>query len=321
VPVDWHSALSIYASPRFLASVSDEFGWLGGVNPAGSLRCVLPYTVVRKATLRLVRFRVETIALHPDFDVAEEKSFLNSAVEHFRAAGADVIIPATTNTIFRTYPDGAEAAPYGTIVLDLAASEEELWKQVHPKHRNKIRSAAKQGVRLASGGQHLETAYRLIRETFGRSRLPFMGLQPFRRMVEALGENVAILVAEAGGKVQGCAVLPFSNYCAYYVYGGTAEEIITGAMNFLQWEAIRFFRNRGVLRYDFVGVRINPERGSKAEGLLMFKQRFGGRLVEGYMWKYSLHPLRASAYSLGVRLLRGGDIVDVEGRRLASPGA
>jgi Acetyltransferase (GNAT) domain len=316
VEMDWHSGLSIYASPKFLQSVGDEYGWLGGVDHEGRLRCILPYTIIQKTVVRMVRFRVETIAVHGELELRERKAFLNSVVEHFRLLGADVIIPATTNTIFRTYPDGAEAVPYGTFVLDLTQTEDALWRQVHSKHRNKIRTAAKQGVRMLSGSEYLDTAYALVRDTFQRSRLPFMDQESFRRMVEALGDHVKVLVAEHEGRIQGCAVIPFSSYCAYYVYGGTAEAGVTGAMNFLQWEAIRYFRNLGVQRYDFVGVRINPEKGSKAEGLQMFKERFGGQLVKGYMWKYALRPFKAAAYSLGVRLLRGGDIVDVESRRL-----
>ena len=51
---------------------------------------------------------------------------------------------------------------------------------------------------------------------------------------------------------------------------------------------------------------------------MMFKERFGGQLFQGYMWKYSLRPLQYAAYSLAVRLLRGGDIVDAERHKLAS---
>jgi len=50
----------------------------------------------------------------------------------------------------------------------------------------------------------------------------------------------------------------------------------------------------------------------------MFKQRFGGQLAQGYMWKYSLNPLKYAVYSMAVRLLRGGDIVDIERYKLAS---
>ena len=59
----------------------------------------------------MVRFRVETISIEGELDIQEEKDFLSSAIEYFRSIGADMIIPATTNTIFRTYPDGATAAP------------------------------------------------------------------------------------------------------------------------------------------------------------------------------------------------------------------
>jgi lipid II:glycine glycyltransferase (peptidoglycan interpeptide bridge formation enzyme) len=86
-------------------------------------------------------------------------------------------------------------------------------------------------------------------------------------------------------------------------------------MNLLTWEAMRSFRAEGVKRYDFVGTRINPEPGSKQEGLKMFKERFGGDLMQGYMWKCSIAPFKYLAYNLASRLLRGGDIVDQERNR------
>ena len=42
----------------------------------------------------------------------------------------------------------------------------------------------------------------------------------------------------------------------------------------------------------------------------------GAKLIQGYIWKYPLRPLRSLAYSYGVRLLRGGDIVDLERHKL-----
>ena len=316
VEIDWHSGLSIYASEPFLKTVGDEYGWLGGIDDSGKLRCVLPYTVIRKAIFRMVRFRVETIPLGEELDVQEEKSFLNSAIEFFRSIGADMIIPATTNTIFRTYPDGAVVAPYGTYIIDLSQPEETLWKNFHSKHRNVVRNAMKKGVEIRSGMEYLNTAYELVRDTLKRSRLGFMGYETFKNFVLALDENVKIFVADQQGVAQGCAVVPFSGHSAYYLYGGSIPNPLTGATNLLQWETIRTFKKREVKRYDFVGVRINSEKGSKQEGLMRFKQRFGGQLVQGYMWKYSFHPLKFALYSLAVRFLRGGDIVDQERHKL-----
>ena len=68
----------------------------------------------------------------------------------------------------------------------------------------------------------------------------------------------------------------------------------------------------GVDRYDFYGARINPAVGSKAAGLAAFKERFGADLKQGYIWKYHISSLKSMIYSLGVRWLRRGDIVDVE---------
>jgi lipid II:glycine glycyltransferase (peptidoglycan interpeptide bridge formation enzyme) len=260
----------------------------------------------------MARFRVETIPLGNELDLAEEKSFLNSAVECLRHLGADMIIPATTNAIFRTFPDGADAAPYGTYVIDLIQSEESLLKNLNSSHRRKLRLAMKQGVQIRSGMEYVQNSYELVRDTFGRSKMGFMSLEDYERYVKSLGENVKIFVADYEGVIQGCVVVPFSTHRAYYVYGGSIPEPHTGATNLIHWEAIRMFREMGVKSYDFVGVRINPEEGSKQEGLLQYKQRFGGRLIQGYMWKYPIRPLKYAVYNLAVRHLRGGDIVDQE---------
>jgi len=243
---------------------------------------------------------------------------LNSAMKYFHSIGAGLVIPATANTIFRTCPDGAITAPYGSFVLDLTAPEESLWKNVHSKHRNVIRNAAKNGVEIKSGTEYLDIAYELIRDTLKRSKVKFMSQHSFRCFVSSVKENTKIFVADYKGTVQGVAVIPFSDYSAYYLYGGSNRNTISGATNLLQWEAIRSFRNLGVRRYDFVGARINPEKGSKQKSLMAFKQRFGGQLVQGYMWKYALNPLRYGVYALAVGLLRGGDVVDQERHKLCS---
>lgn len=316
IEIDWNPDLSIYASEHFLKSVGDRYGWIGGFDDSGKLSCVLPYTVIKKSLFSMVRFRVETIPLGQELNLEEEKLFLNNAMEYFFTIGADMIIPATTNTIFRTYPDGADVAPYGTFIIDLSQPEETLWSNLHSKHRNVIRSAMKKGVKVRIGMEHINTAYKLVSDTLKRSGLKFMDYEAFKRFVVSINGNVKLLIADYQGAVQGCAVVPFSNHSAYYLYGGSIPKPLTGATNLLQWEAIRMFQKLGVKRYDFVGVRINPEKGSKQEGLMMFKKRFGGKLFQGYIWKYSFRPLKFGVYNLSVRFLKGGDIVDHERHKL-----
>jgi len=316
IPINWHPGLSIFASEPFLKAVGDEYGWMGGFDGNGELKCILPYTIVHKSIFHLARFRVETIPVDKDLEIEEEKRFLNNAVKLLKSIGADMIIPATTNTIFQTYPDGAIAAPYGSYIIDLTQPEDDIFGNFSSSHRRKVRLAKKKGVKIVGGLEYLETAYRLVRDTFARSKQGFMSIKRFRRYVVGLGENVKIFVAEYDNHPQGCLVIPFSEYSAYYVYGGSSPSPVVGANNLLHWTAMQEFKRLGVKRYDFVGVRINPDKGSKQEGLKMFKERFGGELHQGYMWKYPINRVKFSVYNLAVRLLRGGDIVDNEGRKI-----
>jgi hypothetical protein len=321
VAIDWHPCQPIFAKESFLQAVGDEYGWLGGFSGSGELRCVLPYTVVKKALFRMVRFRVETMPMVSDFGIAEEKEFLDRSIEYFRSIGADMVIPATSNAIFRTYPNGAEAAPYGTFIIDLESPEESLWKNVAKVSRQNISTARKTGVSILSGDEYIDVSYGLVRQTFRRSRLPFMSREDFQRYAAGLGEYARILVAVYEGQVHSSTVFAFSEHCAYAVYGGNREDTQQGTMKLLQWEAIRLFKSLGVRRFDFFGARIDPEKGSKQEALNSFKRRLGATLERGYMWKFPLKSWKYHLYGLAARARSGGDIVDAERHKLVSAAA
>ena len=316
VPVEWDETMPVFAHAGFLGAVGDQHGWLGGVDAAGTIRCILPYTIVRKAGVRMVRFRVQTIARVSDLPIDEERAFLSGVVAHLRRAGADAIIPASTNTIFRTYPEAAVAAPYGTHLLALDRPDAELWNGMSANHRRQVRAAEKAGVRVRVDAGRLAEVHGIIRETFAKSSRPFMSARALTAMVEGLGEHAHVFVAEVAGRVQSCAVMAFSTYSAYYMYGGSIPAAAPGSMHLLHWEAIRRYLSAGVERYDFCGARVDPPPGSKAEGLATFKQRFGSEFRVGYMWKCSLSPIRAALYTAAVRWMRGGDIVDAERHKM-----
>jgi hypothetical protein len=319
IPINWHINLPVFACERFLKAVGDEYGWLGGFSKPGEPRCVLPYTIIRRSIFRMVRFRIETIPLVPDFKSSEEKVFLNEVVHYFRDQGVDMIIPASTNTIFRTYPDGADAAPYGSYVIDLSPPEETLWMNMDRILRQNIKSAIKSGIVIREAAiSERSAAYPMIRDTFKRSGLPFMDAKSFENYLTGIAEFGKLLVADLQGTPQSFCVFAYSDYCAYAIYAGNVPNQIQGANKLLYWEAIRMFKNMSVRAYDFVGARINPSKGSKQEALGLFKRRFGATLKQGYMWKYRIRPLRYLLYGFAVRIRSGGDIVDAERHKLES---
>jgi hypothetical protein len=319
IAIKWHSGLPIFASESFLKAVGDEYGWIGGIDDSEKLCCILPYTILRKAIFRMVRFRVETIPVRGELDIQEEKYFLNSAIEYFRSIGADMIIPATTNTIFRTYPDGAIAAPYGSYHIDLSQPEDALWRNIDTTMRRDINIAIRKGVNIRSGIEHLDAAYMLIRGTFKRSKMPFMSYESFKSYMLGLGENGKIMVADYNGVAESSIIFAFSDYCVYAIYTGNIADQRRGVNKLLCWEAIRLFKKLGVKSFDFVGARIDPVKGSKQERINSFKKCFGSKLRHGYMWKYCIHPLKYSLYCLAARLRTGGDIVDQEHHKLKTP--
>jgi hypothetical protein len=318
VEIKWHSGLPVYASEAFLRTVSDEYGWIGGMDDTGKLRCILPYTVIKKAGFRVIRFRLATVPLEGELDLHDEKAFLDSATDYLRGTGVDLIMPGANSAVFRTYPEGADAAPYGTYIKNLSQSEDALLKEIHSTFRYNIRRATREGVQIKEGLEYLSPAYDLVADTLKRSGQPFRKRDDFEKAVLSLGEQAKILVAEREGVFQGCMVAPFSQHTAYTWYCGSRPEPVIGAMHLLHWEAMRRFQMLGVQRLDFQGVRIDPEKGSKQEGILNFKSRFGGSLVQGYVWKYSFRPMKAAAYDVAIRWLKGGDIVDLERHKLAS---
>ena len=169
VSIQWNPSLPIQSSEAYLRALGAPYGWVGGFDSLGRQRCAAAYSVLKKPFIRMVRFRSGVIPLVEDFGVAEEKEFLNGIVRHFRATMGDMIIPAANNVLFRTYPDGAQAAPYGSFVVDLTQSEEMLWNNLHSKHRNVVRNAAKKDVEIKSGPEYLiEKDGRLFVRTYNR---------------------------------------------------------------------------------------------------------------------------------------------------------
>jgi len=106
--------------------------------------------------------------------------------------------------------------------------------------------------------------------------------------------------------------MPFSQFAAYYFYGGSAPNAFLGSLNLLHWRAIKYFKSLGVKYYDFVGARINPKK--ELEGIQRFKSRFGGEFKKGYLWKYPLNKWKYGLYKplFYLKNRRKGDIIDEE---------
>ena len=301
--------MPIFLAPAWLSSQGPESGWFEA-RPAPDLHLVLPFVGRRKAGLRWLQFQWGVWSNAP-IDVDTEHAFLDAAVARARAEGFAAITQPATMALFHSAPTGATCAPFGTVIVDLAPTEDELRAGMRSRSRTVARKAEAEGVTIEWGANLEGEAHALCANTMARSGLGFPSREQFGTLVAALGEHVHIGVAHAGGVPQACVVNPWSVYGAHCLFAGSIEHPAAGATTLLQWEAITRARSSGARMYDLVGVRIDPEPGSKYAGLRQFKTGFGGQVVEGCLWKMPLSGWRSSIL-IAAKRLRGDapDIID-----------
>jgi len=307
-------ARPIVGEASYLKCKSPRYGWFR----SGDL--VLPFIVERRALFDRLVFTHQTISLNGECSQPDEYEFLNQVVADVRDMDIDFIYQPQATAVFSVIPQGADYAQFGTYIVNLKVPVEKLWANLHGKHRNVIKKAQEAGVEISEGPQNIAICYELIHSTMKRNKKLSVSLGELERFKENLGENASFYVASKDNVAQGAAFIVWSaGHTAFYLHGGTCDSPFGGAMNFLHWQAMTDMKARGVKKYDFVGARVNPQPGSKLEKIQRFKERFGATLIEGYLWKYPLKPMRYAAYQLFARansLKHGatykGDIIDEE---------
>jgi len=316
IQFEWNENCPIFASENYLKSKNYEYGWLGGFSD-NSLKFVLPYLIKKRLIFKYLQFQTGTIYIDNNMSIENEKFFLNNVIGFLKQKNLDFISHSPTNTVFNTFPDNSEYAEFGSYIIDLMLSEDDLWKNIHQKHRNVIRKAMKSNVIIEKDRKLAETAYQILKQTMERADKIFILKKEFDSMITLLEDNTEIFIVSYENKPQGCAIIPFSQYSAYYLLGGSIEKPFTGSLNLLQWEIIKYYKEKGVRCYDFAGARIKPEQGSKLEGIQRFKSRFGTNMKKGYLWKF---PFNKFKYNLFKKLVfirnKEGDIVDQEKKLL-----
>lgn len=216
----------------------------------------------------------------------EEKLFLMNSMKELKKHGVQWTICATTAR-FQDYPSDCVVVPCGNFLVDLTRTEDELWKNIHSKHRNSIRRGEKAGIEIRKGNMDLLDDYvKLSIETYLRTSDSTVGFSYYKGLVQELDDNSIIFIADKEGVPQSGGMFYYNNCIAYYLHGASVSRPEPGATNYLLWKAMMFFKERGVKLFSFVGYHYDPEPGSKLDGIQKFKERFGGELERSYNFRY-----------------------------------
>jgi lipid II:glycine glycyltransferase (peptidoglycan interpeptide bridge formation enzyme) len=169
-------------------------------------------------------------------------------------------------------------------MLDLTRPEEELLAAMKSKWRYNIRLAQRKGVRVEEGNEgNLELFYELYRETSERDGFLIRAFPYYRDVWSTmLRANYAqIFFARVGQETVAGLILFVFGARAWYFYGASRNahrELMPNHL--LQWEAIRWAKQRVCREYDFWGAPDRLDESDPMYGVYNFKMGFGGQFVE-----------------------------------------
>jgi peptidoglycan pentaglycine glycine transferase (the first glycine) len=158
-----------------------------------------------------------------------------------------------------------------------------------PKCRYNIRLAEKKGV-IVRASDDIAAFHEMIRHTGVRDRFEVHAEDYYRRAYGLFQPSgmCELLTATYVNRPLAALMVFARGRRAWYVYGASTDEERSRMPNYLlQWEAMRWAKNRGCEEYDLWGVPDEEETELEASfetrqdglwGVYRFKRGFGGEL-------------------------------------------
>lgn len=187
--------------------------------------------------------------------------------------------------------------PGRTVKIPLL-EDDALLKQMHQKTRYSVRLAQRRGVRIerhALSDETIDQFYAILLDTAERNAFGIHSKAYYADFLRTFGDDAVLLFARVDdGQLGAVLIAAAFGSEALYMYGASSSQNRAhGAAFLLQFEAMRWGRERGCSTYDLWGI---PERdpstihnddqskivGTKGEdmrGLYRFKTGFGGEIV------------------------------------------
>lgn len=205
-----------------------------------------------------------------------------------------------------------------SFVLDISKNEEELLGNMHSKTRYNIKVAQKHNVKIVEDNskESFEEYLKLTQETTKRQAFYAHTPSYHRILFETLSKNtnpnslsyhLLKAVLKEGNKsitLTSWVLFVFQD-TLYYPYGASSREYReTMASNLMAWEAIKFGKNLGLVKFDMWGaLGPDPDKNDPWYGFHRFKEGYGGELVE-FVGSFDLiiNPLLYKGYKMADRL-------------------
>jgi hypothetical protein len=172
---------------------------------------------------------------------------------------------------------------YRGFEVDLTGSDDGLLARMTSACRTAIRKAEKSGVRVeeARDGDFADEYYAQLGEVFGKQGLvPMYSVERVRELIRHLqptGMLLLLRARDAHGRCVATGIFPAAHDCMYF-WGGASWRAHQHLRpnEALQFHAMRYWRDRGITRYDM---------GGDGE----YKRKYGGREIT-VPWFWASNP-------------------------------
>ena len=230
------------------------------------------------------RMRALTIGLRA---VAREHGAIVVKLEP-RLASDDPGLATFSGRGLRPQPDTLQVGQ--TRIVELA-DDEQLLAGFDKDTRYSVRRAEREGVTVtvaenADEWRSIDELHALVGETQARAGFPMPPLERYRVAWRALAGagRAAILEARREGELLASGMVVVEGDRSFYLFSGSRREERGEPKRYasyaLQWDMMRYARDRGSRHHDLWGVA-PPDAGPEHawHGVGLFKKGFGGREV------------------------------------------
>ncbi|MCK5200802.1 MAG: peptidoglycan bridge formation glycyltransferase FemA/FemB family protein [Spirochaetales bacterium] len=213
--------------------------------------------------------------------------------------------------IFNMEPELKKAAsdiqPPDTVIISLKETEEDILGSMKSKTRYNIRLSFRKGVIVEkSGVEALDEWYRLYEETALRDKITIHSKAYYRKIFELSGEEpisgagpeLVIFKAVYDDQMLAGIIVALYGNRATYLYGASSNEHRNLMPAYaLQWEAIKYAKEKGCTEYDLFGIPPENDPDHPMSGLYRFKTGFGGDILHRPgCWDFPLKPVVYMVY-------------------------
>lgn len=190
----------------------------------------------------------------------------------------------------------AHLQPARTVKMSLD-DDDVMLKRMHQKTRYNVRLATRKGVEVESrpaDEESLRQFYQLMLDTSQRNEFSIHSYDYYADFVKVMGDDAYLVFARWDGHLAAVVIAAAFAKEAVYMYGASStEHRAHGAAFLLQFEAMRWARDRGCTTYDLWGIPVEDPgslrgednqslaatKGDDWRGIYRFKTGFGGDVV------------------------------------------